>query len=334
MNIDPSRPPSLHARLLLLPALLLLGCPATGDDTGTPVVDVCDGSTVLLSDASNYAFQGALDVPSITTVSGGDVEVCWDQLTTDFQCQPVDPANDIDNVGLIRFANLSQDEVKAGLSENDLQQSEMSGYVEVRNDGATCTTLSAMSFFGTAIDLSQEFVEGGGTYMLLLTTGTSPGVGARMLTFLAPSAASDVSRADVSGGCGVLDFTVDLHSLTPVPACTDAPWTVDWSGVTVDGQGHSFDSSQVDSVMLGYYEGKTAADIEGDFLNLEQSATALYAVDVPGGTTADLAAATDGTNLFPGFTGDGLWVLALRCSRCYNPAPLFLTVVAPAAPVE
>ncbi len=135
---------NINARIWILSALALTGCPAKSDDSGPPPADVCSEGTVALSDANNYAFQGSLDVPSITTVSGADVQVCWDELTTDIQCQPVDPAADIDNVGLIRFANLSQDEVKEGLSKNNLNQSEMSGYVEARNDaGGTCTTLSA-----------------------------------------------------------------------------------------------------------------------------------------------------------------------------------------------
>ena len=309
--------------------LLALGA-CNGDDTDA--ADVCDGDGIHLTDANNYAFSGSLDVPSITTASGVDVTVCWDDLAQDFRCHDLDAAEDIDNVGMVRFTHLSQEDVKAGLSANDLQQSDMSGYVESRNDGQTCTNLSAMSFFGTPIDVAAEYTSAGGTYMLLLTTGATPGVGARMITFLKPSVDSDVTEAQVGDGCGLLDFTVDLHALAPLPVCTNGPFTVDWTGVTVDGQGHPFDPSQVDSVMLGFFAGSTVPAIEGDFLDLEQNATALYTVDVPGGSSVDLATAMSGTTAFPGFLGDGVWVLALRCGSCYNPAPPFLTVITPTPP--
>ena len=32
---------------------------------------------------------------------------------------------------------------------------------------------------------------------------------------------------------------------------------------------------------------------------------------------------------FTGFTGEGTWILALRCSTCSNPAPPFATVLLP-----
>lgn len=310
--------------------ILAVGCNG-GKDTDT-ATSPCGAGSIRLSDANNYAFSGSLNVPSITTAAGTDVQVCWDDVVQDFRCHDVDPAADIDNVGMVRFTHLTQDEVKAGLSANDLHQSDMSGYVESRNDGQTCTNLASMSFFGTPIDVAAEYTATGGTYMLLLTTGTTPGVGARMITFLQPDVNSTVTEAHIANGCGVLDFSVDLHSLDPLPVCTTSPWTVDWSGVTVDGQGHALDPSKIDSVMVGYFAGSTVPAIEGDFLNLEENATPLYTLDVPGGSSADLTQAKAGDVAFPGFTGDGVWVLALRCSSCFNPAPPFLTVIAPTDP--
>ncbi|MSP56155.1 MAG: hypothetical protein EXR69_11210 [Myxococcales bacterium] len=188
-----------------------------------------------------------------------------------------------------------------------------------------------MSFFGTEVDVESEFVEGGGTYLLLLASGTTPGVGTRMLTFLEPQAGSEVVSVDVDDGCGVLAFSADQGSLTEPRVCG---LTVDWGAVTVDGQGNAFDPDQVDGLLLGYFEGQELSEVEADFLNLESRATALYSMSLPGGRVADLAGATsaaDGTTLFPGFTGAGFWLLALTCSRCYNPAPMFLTVLATGA---
>ena len=52
-------------------------------------------------------------------------------------------------------------------------------------------------------------------------------------------------------------------------------------------------------------------------------------MDLPGGTTASLGDATNGGAAFDGFSGNGVWLLALRCTTCANPAPLFLTVLEP-----
>jgi hypothetical protein len=312
------------------PFALLLACPGKEDDTGSgdtaPPIE--DGTLV---DANNYNFTGALDVPSITTASAVDITIDWSAVTSDIQCHEVDPAVDIDLVGLVRFPNFTQEDVEAGLSNNNLDQNQMNGYVQIQNDAELTTgQLADMSFFGTVIDVPAQYFDGGGTYLMMLNSGITPGVGVRMLSFLAPSGGSDNTVAAVGSGCGLLDFDVDLQSLTRAKLPTAGPWALDWGDLTVDGQGNPFDSSGIDSVMLGFYAGVTVADLEAGFLDIEQSATEVYILPLEGGTTGDLAGAMDpGGVAFSGFHDGGEWILALRCSRCYNPAPPFLTLVTP-----
>ncbi len=318
---------------MCLPTLagtLLLGSLAAcgGDDVE------CESGTILLQDSNNFNYQGSIDVPSITTASAMDLDICWEQLVSDIQCHDLDPLEDIDNVALIRFPQLSQEDVEYGLSNDSLLQADIDGYVEYPTQGDTCTNLSEFTFFGTVIDVPEQYNEEGGTYLLLLTTGTEVGVGARMLTFLEPTSSSDNTTVDISAGCGVLDFEADLHSMETLPICTDGTWTVDWSELTLDGLGNELESDNIDHVMLGFYEGMTVDDLEAQFLDLELMATTLYELDLEGGSSADLGQASDGTSYFSGFSGDGVWILALQCSRCYNPAPLFLTVLEPAEPAE
>jgi hypothetical protein len=111
--------------------------------------------------------------------------------------------------------------------------------------------------------------------------------------------------------------------------CTDGGWTIDWSGLTKDGLGNEVNIQNIDSVMVGFYEGLSAADIQSQFLDLELIATQLYTMPLDGQVTADLTLASDGTNNFASFDGDGTWIVALRCSTCSNPAPLFLSIVEP-----
>ncbi|MSP56156.1 MAG: hypothetical protein EXR69_11215 [Myxococcales bacterium] len=98
-----------------------------GDSGGEPAA--CASGTISLTDANNVAFSGTLDVPATVTASGKDVGICWEQATQDIQCHALDPAADVDTIRLVRFGNLTQDEVRRGLAENDLLQSEMTGYV-------------------------------------------------------------------------------------------------------------------------------------------------------------------------------------------------------------
>ena len=306
--------------------LFLLGCPGTKDDSGT-VIPTGDVSIV---DANNYGFVGALDIPSIETASGVDVTIDWSAVTQDIQCHDLDPAEDIDNVGMVRFGQLTQAEVAEGLSTNNLDQSQMNGYVEIGNDGGTSTNIASMSFFGTVIDVPAEYVSTGGTYMVMLATGTVPGVGARMITFLAPTESSTNVIAEVPTGCGVLDFDVDLGSLAPVSMLAAGPWNLDWGGLTMDGQGNPVDLNGIDSVLLGYYEAATLDQLEAGFLDIELTATEKYTLALDGGTEADLGAAVDAEGVaFSGFHAGGEWLLALRCSRCYNPAPPFISIVSP-----
>ena len=77
--------------------------------------------------------------------------------------------------------------------------------------------------------------------------------------------------------------------------------------------------------MLGYYAGATVEDLQEQFLDLELIADQTWSIELTGTTGYDLAEIPD----FTGFTTDGTWILALTCSTCANPAPLFLTVLEP-----
>ena len=287
----------------------------------------CD--TIAFMDTNNYHYEGSIQIPEYTTVSG-DIQICWDTAVQDIQCHDMDPAEDIDLVSVIRFLHLSHDDIEAGLSNDDLQQADISGYVQWESDGSTCVDLSSLSLFGTPFDVGEEYNEEGGSFLLLLGSGTTVGVGTRLLGLLSPSSESDNTRVDIPSGCGALDFNADLQSLETIPICSEGPWNLDWTMVNTDGLGNDLASENIDNLLLGFYEGMTAEDLQDHFLDLELMATHLWELDLEGGTSADLSQATDGESTFSGFEGDGVWVLALRCTRCSNPAPLFLTVLEPA----
>ena len=305
----------------------LAGCNGKDDDTA----GVCEPGTVSLTDANNFTYSGDLTLPVYTTVSAADVNICWDQVINDLQCHGMDPATEIDNVAMVRYPLLTHEEIQNGLSQNQLNQADIGGYLSYEpEDGETCINLDSMTLFGTEVDIADQYNLESESYMLLLATGTSIGVGTRMLAFLEPSETSDNTQVDVEEGCSVLDFEADVQSSEDPLICGEGSWPIEWSTLTADGLGNELQLSDVDNLSLGFYEGVSAADLESQFLDLELIATTWWSLDLEEGVSADLAdAATTDGQTFDGFGGDGVYVLALRCSSCYNPAPLFLTVLNP-----
>lgn len=297
-----------------------------GDGGGTP-------PPVALLDENNYHAFGRLSLPTVETASGTDVEICWTDMTTDIQCHALAPEVDIDNVALLRLS-LGESEVEDRLTAGTLAQAEISGYVESRADHlSTCARLFDFSFRGTSVKVVDEYQERPGeTFMLLFTHGTKTGLGARMMMFIKPTAASGNTKVSAPPGCGLLDFKVDLSSLRKVVVPAQGPWVLDWRNVTVDGLGNQVLSTDPDKLFVGFYQGKTTADLEAAPFQLEAMATSLWDLALTGEPTADLGRATLRSTgaPFDGFSrAAGTWVLALMCSTCQNPAPIFLTILEP-----
>ena len=307
---------------------LLTGCGGTSDGPA---------GNILLQDIHNYSATGILDIQTIETAPAVDLDVCWSGIINDLQCHTVAPATDLDNVALLRFLHLDEAEVEQRLSSGELAQSEVDGYVEYHaNHTDTCMKLSQLSFFGTAIKLQEEYVESADrTYMLLFAKGTRPGVGARSMVFVRPTATSVNTKVDAPTGCGLLDFSADLSTATRLGMPSASPWVIDWRNVTKDGQGNPIEFQSIDGVMIGFYENQTVAEIQAKIFDLEQMATTLWEIKLKGGRTADLSTAVqrDTGTPFPGFASatPGVWMLALTCSTCQNPAPVVLTVLDPGA---
>jgi hypothetical protein len=313
-------------------ACVAFSCESTdtrGDDD-----DGARGNIVLL-DEHNYRTTSRLTLPTVETASGTDLDICWDQVVKDIQCHDLAPKEDLDTVALLRFLHLSKPEVEAKLTSGQLDQSEVDGYLEYLTDHeSTCAPLSSMTFFETPIDIEEEYVESDEhMYLLLFAEGTTPGVGARAMMFLNPTANSTNTTVDAEAGCGTLEFSAELSGVTEVEVPVDGPWVVDWRDITEDGQGNEIVFEAIDSVLIGFYEGMTVAEVEEQILDLELIATSLWEVELDGGRTADLADARgrNGAGRFPGFDRDedGVWMLGLMCSTCQNPSPLLLSVIEP-----
>lgn len=294
------------------------------------------GASIVLSNNNNYRATSSLMLPTVETAAGADLDICWNNIATDMQCHPVAPQADIDSVAFLRLLHLTPTEAQAKLISGSITQSQIDGYVEFRTGNqTTCTKLSQFSFLGTKVDVLAEYQESAEEiYLLLFSHGLERGLGARAMMFLKPLHASTNTKVDAPSGCGTLEFAADLSSPEPVAAPAAGPWTVDWRGVTRDGQGNVIIYATLDRLLLGYYQGKTIADIQAKFFDIEVMATSLWDLELSGGSTADLSQTVNRETgaAFAGFAGhaqDGVWLLAVMCSQCQNPAPMILTIIQP-----
>ena len=316
-----------------------------------PLLPACGGSSasgwpkgnVVLHDENNYTSQTKLTLPKIPTASGVDLKVCWDGLMKDLLCHNIAaPATGIDNVSFLKIANLSQDQVATKLAIGALDENLVTKYREKNVDSAATTKCANISEFKLGTDgltPATDYVEPAAgktiTYMVLFETGTTPGVGSRAMAFLEPSAASTEMTVNAPDACSnnVLDFHATLGTPMAIPATDNTKWHVDWSQIATDSFGTEISFSKLDNVMVGYYQGKTAADLMTSFKDIDMIATTLWEMPVPrGARDVDLAKATikGGTDTFPGFTQtDGVYAMAVTCSKCQVPAPPVLIIFAP-----
>lgn len=288
-------------------------------------------AVIFLEDDNNYDYTGQIDMPRIQTVAGQDLTVDWVGLSADLRCHDLVPADVINNLGLIRFPNLSEEEIEDRLSTDSLLQSDTSGALELSPNGATQANLSDFSFGGESIEIATEYTDDGGLYLLTFSAGGALGVDTRMLALLDPEPASSNAIALVSDACGILDFSSRLSALRPVsmPASGDS-WIVDWGRLTQTGLDKELIFSNIDGLSLAFYADATLDALETQFLDLELIATRTYTMAVTSGVGAELTEAkTESGESFSGFLGEGVWLLGLTCSTCANPAPLFLTIVEP-----
>jgi len=321
----------------MLTSSLLVACLDAADDSADTAelgqaVDPPDPSGLIaLGDGNNYGFDGQLDGPTIPLAAEQDATIDFSGLDKDLQCHDLDPVADVDNVALLMFRYLTETEVEAGLSTDSLEMADMSLYISYEPGDATSFRLSDLSFFGTDPEIEAEFHEGNGSFLVLLTTGTTVGSGARMIGFLQPSAGETSTSGALTDGCSVLDYEADLTSLQPLAVLPDGPWTLDWSAVTETGQGTELVDTKVTSVMLAYYASLTMADLERQFLDIEILADRTWNLEHAGGTSADLSLLVDASDgsTFAGFEAEGTYLLALRCGSCPSPAPLVLTQLVP-----
>jgi hypothetical protein len=317
-----------------------------------PTVSACGGSgsggsgavgNVVIEDANNYTAMSTLTIQTLQTAPMVDLTFTWDALAKDLLCHT---AGTIDNVAFLQIKGMSQDDIAKKLAVGKLNSNQVACYAEQHTMGATSVMMSTFDNYDKgSFTLVTDYVPSTAAvppqYLALFTHGTALGVGAQSMIFLQPTdgvatttvaAPNPCPDGTANGANEILNFAPTL-SPTAATIPTAGPWKIDWSQITKDSFGNALDFSMttLDKVEVGYFQGKTPAQIQADFLNVEQDATQLYTYSVPVGQKyVDLA--VGGTPAFPGFgatAATDTWAVAVLCSKCQVPAPVVFTILTP-----
>jgi hypothetical protein len=320
-------------------ALVLLGalgaCSGGGENGGAD-----DGASgiIEITDANNYASESALNIPSVETATGEDLDICWGDVADDLQCHEVNEEAPLVTVSFLRLLNVSQRQAQDKIASGELEMADVNGYlVYPIEEGESCMKLTDFTLRGSQVDIFEEYVEAEElTYLLLFSDSTSTGVGTRTMVFLDPRDDATNTTVDAPSGCGdspLLDFEVDIATAEPVPVPAEGPWNVEWRNLAEDSTGQPVPYVQIDRLMLAFYEGLSVRALEEQIFDIELIATRVWEHEHESGKAADLSQALDRETgePFDGFETDeeGTWLLALLCGSCQNPAPILLTVLEP-----
>lgn len=301
---------------------------------------------IEIAEDNNYTATSVLNLPTIATAAGQDVELCFDQVTTDLQCHEIDPGEDIAAVVVTKFVGRTKDEIEAFLGQGMLETTDVVAVYKGDVDGETCVSLSEMTGFSADVkfEVETEYTPAEGEeevhYVAVFGSRSSlSSPGAITLAFIEPTEGETNDVVNAVPGCDpstdppMLVFTPDIASAEPLEVPEDGPWVIGWGDIETDGLGNEFAPLRPDRLLLGFYEGATPADLEENIFNLESMATEMWELTLDAQDSADLTTAIhrEDDSEFEGFSdyGDGTWIVAILDSTAQNPAPQILTVLDP-----
>jgi hypothetical protein len=290
-----------------------------------------------IKDQNNYTVVSQLTIPIEETQAGVDLEVCWDEVATDFMGHNVVPGTDtgIKGVHWGQITRLTEGQIADQFAIGTFDSTKSVKKIRtfpVTNAATTCAKLSQFHTGESYLVPEQDYVVSVDKYMLLFAGSQVQGELTRSALFIKPTEGSSVSKVKGPTGGTELQFTADFNKpKLDIPA--KGPWVVDWSALTKDCVGVDVVFGNIETLLLAFYPGYDTAKLAGNALNYDRIPGATYyKATIRGGErSADLAdVKTDSGQAFTGFTAtDGLWVVALQCSKCYLPAPVAVAILNP-----
>jgi hypothetical protein len=326
-------------------ALLAPGCKSAATSPPALTSAACSDPTaaVVITDPTNYSLTDDFTMQVATLKDNSDLLFDWSRVTVDFFGKAVDPANDIDTV-LISLWNLTPAGIEEALKVDNLPLAQNNGVITTFPDGTyTAQDLLNFNLLGQPLPVDQlwgyfntatpnyQYPQDQYTFLAMAQSGTDVGKNPRMISLFHIDPAATQTELDFTNSSTKLDYTVDLIKAAPlrVPKSTPA-LTIDWSQMHTNAIGNEYIYSQITQAAVAHYTTKTLPELQKDFLNLEAIADGWWSGPVVAGSSIDLSGLADkGGAAFPGIDANGVWMAALFCTNCNNPAPWSITILQP-----
>lgn len=308
--------------------LCALACEST-DDPKHPVVE----GDILLEAANNYQATMDLAIPDIAfdpAATGLTLE--WTQAASGNNIRQ-EPTKPIELIVLAKYPGARA--VAEQSIENGTVGDRAIAALQKEVPGLTTVTLAELGAAANYFTFSAPT-----TFLVTLSTGTTPGYGVQSVAFLVPTAGVTTTTLSIGQGANNLAaFTPSFGVTVDIPAVD--PGSIGWGAVGVNGLLQPTDESalkDINRVILAYFADKQPADLQNQqtFLQLETAATTLYEATISHPGTEPTSAVELSTLAnkvdnapFTGFTErSGTWIFAAMCDACNNPA-IVLSVLNP-----
>ncbi len=305
-----------------------------------------DDSVLLkLLDDQNYTFWNELEIESTTVKSRSNIKFSWGNLDEDFLGTPMDPEQDVQAL-LVSIWEHDAEETKELMNTNLWVMDDFvippgmfvtngelteANYLEFETTSGSPVTEELLTSLIDPSELSPDET----TYSVMVQSGTNPGQDVRMIAMFSVSDDEENEEVVINSDSTKLQFKATLDDMDAIPVPDGvSDIKIDWTDSPIyDSMDQLFDSSTVQRVMVAYYEDETLDDLENNFLQLEDMAEKVWSVNHRLGTYENLSNLKDENgDAFEGINDDGLYILALLCESCSNPAPRFLSVLKTCAP--
>ena len=290
-------------------ASLLLATACGGDDGGggggggaKPTENICelgpnDSAVLLAAEPNNYSFMSQLKVAETLVAPRTELTFDWTGLTKDFSMHDIDPMQDIDMVAVIIW-RVDNEELAVKLNVDSLAQSDFEAIAMIYTENAVSSgELFDFTEFGAPIDTDtlldyvdpDVFPPDEHAYTVMVSTGTTPGKGTRMVQGFRMDPSSTNTEVVLDENSTKLTFTVDLVDLKPIQVPAGMrDITIDWSDIATNAMGAEFDPRAITEVVVGKFS-QTTQELEDQFLDLDLIADELYWGNVSSGESFSLA---------------------------------------------
>jgi hypothetical protein len=291
----------------------------------------------------NYVFHSGLSVATTPVHANGDITFDWSAATVDMLGRKLDPIADVDMMQLMLW-RYTKEAFLAGINKDELELGRLlaMGYCDVQHLRTDCRLFDLVAPAGSPIPQDKllayvnpkTYSPDAHVWVSILATGKVFGQGTRLLAFFQPTDGETNDVVPLNNDSTTLSYTVDLGSLEPIllPRGTGdvvLSWADD-ARLTKNAMGAAWVPTYITDVTIAHYVGHSVADLERDFLLLQELASEQYGARLSAGQETALAGLADRAgNPFPGIDQNGIWLFSLSCGSCRNPAPWFLSILRP-----